>query len=180
MKLVIAFVLWFVAVNVVFGQKSVGDLRPAHAAALQKYFVENRDRHFLPEHQIDNEDLKFMRETFGKSFHPYYATGDFNGDRLQDFAVIVSRAGSPKFEDPDDPDPRKADHNLSVVVFNGTRLGVYRLAHFQDVEAPLTCFIRVDDGRKKRLYFAVFESDADTITLSPAGKGYVAEPDPIH
>ncbi len=31
--------------------------------------------------------------------------------------------------------------------------------------------------KRKRLYFGVFESDADTFTMTPVGKGYIIEYD---
>lgn len=78
----------------VLGQKSVDDLRPKHAAELQKYLVTHEGEGFLQEHAIDDETLDEMREYFRKNFMPYYLTGDFNRDKFQDFAVLLTRAGN--------------------------------------------------------------------------------------
>src|SRR5262245_21707743 len=39
-------------------------------------------------------------------YHPYVATGDFNGDGVEDFAVVLI-------------DHRKKEKNFALVVFNG-------------------------------------------------------------
>ena len=155
-------------------QKSVADLKPAHAAELQKYLSKDKSVGFLQEHVIDDETLKDMRKEIRKRMMPYYLTGDFNRDGRPDFAIILSRSGKPKFDSEEEAAARKDDVNLRLVVFNGTKKG-FTVAHTEDLEAPLTCFINLSDEKKPRLYFGVFRSDADTFILAPAGRGYIME-----
>lgn len=145
-----------------YSQSSVESLDPKHAAALAQFISKNKDYKFLSEKVNDTDDLKYMRETFGKNFTPYYRTGDFNKDKIKDFALILSRHGESK----DD-----GDHSLAVVIFNGQRNGTFKQVFIEKVEVPLTCFLNFDE----KLYFGVFESDADTMIFTSAGKGYIVE-----
>jgi hypothetical protein len=58
------------------------------------------------------DDIKQMKAGFGGNwkpvadYHPYVATGDFNSDGVQDFAVVVIDQSKPK-------------DNFVLVVFNG-------------------------------------------------------------
>jgi hypothetical protein len=157
-----------------FAQKNVSVLEPSHAAALQKYLAAEKGVYFLQEHAIDDETLAEMRMYFGRRFKPYYLAADFNHDRVRDFALILSRAGKPTFDDEEEAAARIDDRNLRLVIFNGDRKGFY-VAHVEDIEAPPACFINLSDGKKKTLYFGVYGSDADTFGLAPAGKGYIME-----
>lgn len=161
----------------VLGQKSVDALRPKHAAELQNYLVTHEGEGFLQEHAVDDDTLADMREYFRKSFMPYYLTGDFNRDKVQDFAVLLTRAGKPVFATTEEAEARKDDQNLILVVFNGSAKGGFTVAHREKIAAPLTCFINMSDGKRPKLYFGVYESDADTFILAPAGKGYIVEYD---
>ncbi|HQX55170.1 MAG TPA: hypothetical protein PLP07_04535 [Pyrinomonadaceae bacterium] len=161
----------------VLGQKSVDDLRPKHAAELQNYLATHDGEGFLQEYAIDDKTLVEMRDYFGKSFKPYYLTGDFNRDRIQDFALLLTRSGKPVFATTEDAESRKDDQNLMLVVFNGSAKGSFTVAHREKIEAPLSCFIRMTDGKRPKLYFGVYESDADTFILASAGSGYIVEYD---
>lgn len=174
MKALLATFTLLVVASCASAQKTVADLKPAHAAELQKYLAKDKTVGFLQEYAFDEEGLKYLREAFHKGMMPYYLTGDFNRDRRPDFAVILGRTGKPKFESEEEAASRKTDVNLRLVVFNGTKKG-FTVAHTEDLEAPLTCFISLSDDKKRQLYFAVSESDADTFMLTPAGKGYIME-----
>src|SRR5262245_56770935 len=77
-------------------QKSVTDLRPSHAAALERYMSANKKLTFLQEHNLSDEYLRSVHEWMGKTFMPNYAVGDFNRDKFTDFAVLVYREGEPQ------------------------------------------------------------------------------------
>lgn len=157
-----------------FGQKSVADLKPAHAAALEEFLSENKQYEFLSSKVIDADYLSYMRETFGKNFEPYYQVGDFNHDKFTDFAIIVSRKGERK-ESGATSEEHKYDYPLAVVIFNGDKNGKFKKVFHEDLEAPLVSFLNVEGSKKRTLYFGVFETDAHTRMFTSAGKGYIVE-----
>lgn len=161
-KLLSLFILLFASST--FGQKTVSELRPDHAAALQSYLSKNRNYQFISETALHAQDLKFMRGFLGAKAKPYYYVGDFNQDGLKDFALILGvrqRLTTTKSKLP-----------LHVVIFNGLKNKKFEVAHRENVQAPPTCFLNFQDGK---LYFAVSESDTDTMIFAPAGKGYIVE-----
>lgn len=154
-------------------QKNVADLPPAHAAALQEFLSAHPDLDFMSERLIDADYLKSMRESLGLRFTPYYQKGDFNHDGSQDFAVILMKDVPPE-EDPNLTETHRFRYQLTVVIFNGSKGGKYRAAFVKNTTAPLVCFINTTAGRKKQLYFGVFETD-EAFGMASAGKGYIAE-----
>ncbi len=156
----------------VFGQKSVADLQKNHAIALEKFLSANKNYGFMSENFIDKdfgEDyLIDMRKWFKKPLKPYYIVGDFNKDKIVDFALILSRNIAPKKAEDSD----YYIHSLTIAIFNGGKKGAFTKAFSEDVEVPLNCFLNVED---KQLYFGVFETDADTMIFTPVGKGYIIE-----
>lgn len=159
----------------VFGQKSVTDLKPSHAVALEQFLSKNKKYQFLSEKAIDAEYLAQMREWFGKTLKPYYAVGDFNHDKITDFALILSREGTPRKNEDVYSEDLQYDYPLAVVIFNGSKAGTFRQAFIEDIDAPLVCLLSVEGNRKKVLSFGVAESDADTKFFTPVGKGYIIE-----
>lgn len=156
------------------GQKSVLDLKPSHAVALERYLSSNKGLTFRQEYNLDDDYMKDVRKWMGRNFKPNYAVGDFNRDRIQDFAVLLYRPGKPEYigaEGEGDPvTEHNPDYPLRLVVFNGQKNG-FRIAFSEDLMGPHAAFIRFE----KQLYYAVFESDADTFLLAPAGKSYIVE-----
>lgn len=156
-------------------QKQVTDLQPTHAVALEQFLSKNKDYGFLSEKVLDGDYLKEMRQYF-KNLKPYYNFADFNRDGIADFALILSRKGKPKDNGEGKAETHRYDHSLAIIIFNGQRKGKFTKAFIEDIEAPLACFLNTDTVRKKKkLYFGVFESDADTRIFTPVGKGYIAE-----
>ena len=103
-------------------------------------------------------------------------SGDLNGDGVSDFAVILSRRGARKDNGQGVAETHRYVYPLAVVIFNGTKKGTYNKALVEDIEAPYVCFLNTHTVKgKKKLYFAVFETDADTRIFSPAGKAYKIE-----
>lgn len=174
MKLILASLCIFILPVLGFGQKAVANLKPSHAIALEQFLSKNKDYQFLSSKVIDAEYMKFIRESFGKTFEPYYQVADFNRDKSEDFAVILSRKGERK-ESGATSEEHKYDYPLAVVIFNGNKNGTFTKVFAEDVEAPLVCFLNVDRTKKKTIYFGVFESDADTRIFTPVGKGYIIE-----
>jgi hypothetical protein len=173
----------FVFVCSITAQKSVSELKTSHAAALEEYLSGHTDRVFRQEYGLDDEYLKTVRIDwgFGRNFKPNYAVADFNGDGFQDFAMLLNREGKEEWS----PDLEEAerihneynpDYPLTLVVFNGKKGGAYRVAFTKDLMGPSAAFINISTEKKKKiLYYGIFESDADTFLLAPAGKGYIIE-----
>ena len=174
MKLILSSLCVFILSALCFGQKTVADLKPSHATALEQFLSKNKEYQFLSSKVIDAEYMKFIRESFGKTFAPYYRVADFNLDKIADFAVILSRKGERK-ENGATSEEHKYDYPLAVVIFNGNKNGTFTKAFVEDIEAPLVCFLNVEGTKKKTIYFGVFESDADTRIFTPVGKGYIVE-----
>jgi hypothetical protein len=157
-----------------FGQKAISDLKSSHVTALEQFLSKNKQYQFLSSKVIDVVYMKFIRETLGKTFEPYYQTADFNRDKIADFAVILSRKGKRKASGATSAE-HKYDYPLAVVIFNGNKNGTFRKAFIENIEAPHVCFLNVEGTGKKTVYFGVFESDADTQTFTAAGKGYIVK-----
>lgn len=157
-----------------FGQKSVADLKPSHAAELKKFLSKHKKYKFLSEKAIGADYLKNMRKNFGATFKPYYKVADFNQDKILDFSLILSRTGKPR----KDPDVTSEEHKykfpLAVVIFNGIKKGGFRQAFVEDLEEPHVCFFHLTNEKKKRLTFGIYETDTGFI-LTPVGKGYRVE-----
>jgi ethanolamine utilization microcompartment shell protein EutL len=145
-------------------QKSVTEYTPAQRAALQAFIAKNSAYQFIPETWFEEAALKAARSesVFGKSFKPYYQTGDFNRDGKRDFAVILLTG-----KNVSDPESR-----MNVVVFNGSKGGSYRVAHIEHEDFSTALFIHVD---RNTLYVGVMETDS-TGCFVPAGRGYIVEP----
>jgi len=160
----------------VFGQASIRDLDPSHAAALETFLSKNKQNSFRGESVVDDEYLKYMRESFGKKFRPNYVSADFNGDRVIDFAVLLQRAGKPTNQTPSESASKEhfPDYPLTLVVFNAMKGGKFRVAFTQNLAGPKAAFINLTTARRKRLYYGIFETDSDTFQLVPAGRGYTA------
>jgi hypothetical protein len=145
-------------------QRSVTEYTSAQRAALQKFIEAHPEYQFIPETWFEADTLAAARNEwgFGKRFRPYYQTGDFNGDRLPDFAVILLTGK-------DASDPKSGMH---VVIFNGIRSGGYRVAHVEREDFSPALFIQTAG---KRLWVGIMETDSSGCFI-PAGRGYIIEP----
>ncbi len=161
----------------ILGQASVRDLSPAHAAELGTFLSKNKQNTFRAESVVNDEYLRYMRESLGKSFKPNYVVADLNGDRVVDFAVLLNRAGKPTNQFPGGNASKEhfPDYPLTLVVFNGMKGGRFRVAFTRNLDGPKAAFISLTPGRKKRLYYGIFETDSDIFTLVPTGRGYSAK-----
>ncbi len=174
----IQFIILFVLVFALcaFGQKTVSDLKPTHAIALEDFLSKNKNFGFLSERAFDEETLKEFRKDFGESTKPYYRVGDFNNDRVTDFALILSRKGKTTKASGSEGTPYEFDHTLSIVIFNGNKKGGFTKSFQEDVQVPLVSFLFTEtEVKKPRLYFALYGSDAETMIFTPVAKGYIIE-----
>jgi hypothetical protein len=176
MKLHLTIILTLVLSLGVYGQKNTASLNSKHAAALEQFLSKNKNYGFLSDKFFDQAELKEFRKHAGKTATPYYAVGDFNSDGAFDFAVILSRKGKRTRHGGSVGSPWEFDYPLTVVIFNGNKRGGFTPAFIQNLKVPYVSLLSVEgSGRKKRLYFGVYASDADTMFFSPKGKSYIVE-----
>jgi len=171
-KIVISMVCLFSFPLAVAAQKSVSELVPAHASALQEFLTSHPKLDFMSENSIDPDYLKFMRETFGARLTPFYQKGDFNGDGKLDFALILAREGALENQGPEIAESHRYRYPITIVIFNGMKAGAYKAVFVKNLTAPRVCFLNTTGGKKKRLYFGVAETD-ESFGMTPAGKGYI-------
>lgn len=159
-----------------FAQKDVASLNPKHAAAVQEYLQKHKELSFLSTRELQEamseDEFKGMKELVGPN--PLYAVGDFNRDRFGDFAIILLRDVEHKTPE-SESFFREGSYMIFdsvLVVFNGTKRG-FVVAHEMDVDGPFH-FVS-SNGKKAGLYSSCTESDADSVILFPAGKGYIEQ-----
>ena len=113
------------------------------------------------------DDIKQMKAGWGGAwkpvpdYHPYTATGDFNGDGVEDFAVAVVERS-------------KQENNFALVVFNGPFKSETSSPAFMQSGLDLKYQGLVyGPPRPKpyRLLLGRFESDSGSL-LIPHGRGY--------
>lgn len=111
-------------------------------------------------------DIQQIRAGYGgwkpvRDYHPYIATGDFNGDGVEDFAVVLV-------------DRSKQDKNFALIVFNGPfKSETPSPAFFQpgmDLKY-IGLFYGPPRPKPYRLGLGPFESDSGGL-LVPHGRGY--------
>lgn len=115
-------------------------------------------------------DIQQMKTGYGglttpvPGYHPYVATGDFNGDGVRDFAVVVI-------------DREKKEKNFTLVVFNGPfRPGTTSPAFIESGLDLKRSGLVFGPPRPKpyRLVLGPFESDSG-VSLAPQGRSYRLE-----
>jgi hypothetical protein len=94
-------------------------------------------------------------------YHPYVATGDFNSDGVEDFAVVLI-------------DRKKKEKNFVLVVFNGPFKSLKSSPTFTESDLELQnegLFYGPPRPKPYRLLLGRFESDSGAL-LIPHGPGY--------
>lgn len=113
------------------------------------------------------DDIKQMRAGVGgvwapvPDYHPYIATGDFNGDGVEDFAVVLI-------------DRTKQENNFALVAFNGPFKSETLSPAFMQSSLDLKyygLFYGPPRPKPYRLLLGRFESDSGTL-LIPHGRAY--------
>ncbi len=142
-----------------------------HRAVLQQWLKREPDLRLATDEDCGrcDDDIAQQRRLSGVDYHPYYVTGDFNGDGRQDFAVAAIEMEA-------DAEGR-VEQKFVVAVFNGpfSRARV-EPAFFKDN-------LKLRDGgfffgpprpRPYRLFIGLFTNDTG-LTLIPRGRKYVAK-----
>jgi len=104
-----------------YGQKKppnyFAHLPSEHAAAVKNHIGGKTN---LRPAQISDCKNKFgldsLRQSAGKGAHPYYAAADFNRDKIMDFVVVLYDSN------------KKADARFTILIFNGSKSGAFKLA----------------------------------------------------
>ena len=148
-------------------QTSLSDLRPEHQHVVEQLLQERSYLRFVSEREF-GVGRSILQETRAwlkqPAMHPYYVRGDFNGDRLSDFAVILRDTRNLSRH------MREDDMNHAVFVFNGQEKGRYLLAHESTETAFRQGFLYTEHG----LRFMVSETDRCNLYV-PAGRHYKVE-----
>ena len=111
------------------------------------------------------EDIEDLRQGDGGAwkpqpdYHPYYATGDFDGDGFDDAAIVVS--------------PRGGGNKVSVVIFFGSQTGLTNDVSVvprdgSNVAARGLFLARTDQQtthQRARLLFGAFGSEAEPVPI---------------
>ncbi|MGI8494794.1 MAG: hypothetical protein ACR2L1_05710 [Pyrinomonadaceae bacterium] len=71
-------------------QTSVSVLKPTHAKVLNAWLAVNKGWRLALEKDYGTEQLDYFRKQAGVKLLPFYVTKDFNRDRREDFAVILT------------------------------------------------------------------------------------------
>ena len=113
------------------------------------------------------DDIKQMKSGYGglmksvPDYHPYVATGDFNGDGVEDFAVVLA-------------DRSKQEKNFALIVFNGPFKSETVSPTFMQRGMDLKysgLFYGPPRPKPYRLLLGPFESDSGAL-LIPRGRSY--------
>ncbi len=113
------------------------------------------------------DDIKQMKAGYGRlqkpvpDYRPYTATGDFNGDGVEDFAVVLI-------------DRSKQEKNFALIVFNGPFKSETQSPAFFQSGMDLKYYGLVYGPPRPKPYHLLlsqFESDSGAL-LIPHGRGY--------
>jgi len=143
-------------------------LKEQEQKVLKGWLAQHSEYHLATDDDCDcAEDIKRTKAGSGGAwkpvpdYHPYIATGDFNGDGVRDFAVVVI-------------DPSKKEKNFALVVFNGPfESDTVSPAFFKSgLDLKYTgLFYGPPRPKPYRLLLSGFESDSGSL-LIPHGHSY--------
>lgn len=109
--------------------------------------------------------LNSLRQSAGKSAHPYYAVADFNQDKIKDFSMVLYDAKA------------KATERFTILIFNGAKSGAYKLAHKTSGadlrQGGIWTYGVSLDKKKTTVTVGEYETD-DCFWIEWNGKKYVA------
>ena len=138
---------------------------------LQKWLAHHPEYRIATDEDCDcPDDIKQMKAGWGGAwkpvpdYHPYIGTGDFNGDGVEDFAVVVVERS-------------KLENNFALVVFNGPfKLETASPAFIKSGLDLKYQGLTYGPPRPKpyRLLLGRFESDSGSL-LIPHGRSYRIE-----
>jgi len=135
---------------------------------LESWLARHREFRLATDEDCDcADDIKQIKAGSGGAwepvpdYHPYVATGDFNSDGVEDFAVVVLERS-------------KEENNFALVVFNGPFKSETASPAFMKSGLDLKyhgLFYGPPRPKPYRLLLGRFESDSGSL-LVPHGRGY--------
>lgn len=150
-------------------------LKPRHREVLQEWLkskthlrpaAEEKDSTVYDEEwkSTFESNMQMLRDTVGKNGHQFYSVGDMNGDRKEDFAVLVVDSRK---------ENRKDIDRFGLAIFNAPFKVGQKPAYYEDNLYDIAaCYIVFDKMSEKHLYLGKFESDVYCATYYPKGKTY--------
>lgn len=132
-------------------QTSFADLEPLHSRVLNAWLKTKKGWRLALEKDYGAENLKFFREQTNAKLKPFYAARDFNGDRREDFAVILIKGA-----------------RYAVAVFNAPFSKSKPAFYTDKIEAGDIVYF---NPNLRRLLVGPYASDAG-FQLIPKGKFY--------
>ena len=161
-----ALVLGGAIANAQPAKNQFAHLQAEHQTAVKNYIGAKTN---LRPAQISDCKNKFgldsLRQSAGKTAHPYYAAQDFNQDKIQDFAVVLYDSS------------KKIDARFMILIFNGAKSGAYKLASTTagaDLrQGGIWTYGFGTDEQKTSVTAGVYETD-DCMWIGWDGKKYVA------
>ncbi len=142
--------------------QSTSYLRPSHKTVVEKWLKMRPDLRLATEADNTNkEGLAGTRRDRGQGYQPYYAVGDFNGDRKEDFAIALVKK-------------KKGTWPFVFAIFNGPLARFTKPSFIADTDlADGGIFFNPKSSPSQfRLAYGTFESD-DCVILLPRGRTYV-------
>jgi len=139
-------------------------LRPGHKTVVDKWLKLRPDLRLATEaDNMNKEGLAGTRQDRGQSYQPYYAVGDFNGDRKEDFAIALVKK-------------KKSEWPFVFAIFNGpfARSAKPTFTSDADLADGGIFFNPKNSPSQFRLAFGTFQSD-NCVILLPRGRTYVAQ-----
>ena len=149
----VIIVTLLISFNVVAQTSNKSEMNPTDAAVLQKWLATKPSLRLATEGDYTKESLDFARQSEGENFAPFYLSKDFNGDRKEDFAVILTR--------------KKGKKTFAVAVFNAP-FGRQPNFFSTQIEPGDVLYF---NPNTKRLMVGPYASDAG-FALKPTGKTY--------
>ena len=146
-------------------RESTAHLRPEHRAIVENWLKLRSDLRLATDADNTNkEGLAGTRKDRGRNYQPYYAVGDFNGDRKQDFAVVLVKK-------------RKSGWPFVFAIFNGpvARATKPTFSVDTDLSDGGIFYNPQSPPSQFRLAFGTFESD-NCLIVRPRRQSYVTRP----
>lgn len=143
-----AFFAFFLAADS-RAQTSLDKLKPAHQTILKTWLATQKRWRLALEKDYNSARLKDFKNA--EKAMPYYSAHDFNGDKKEDFAVILTKSGK-----------------FAVAVFNAPFAAEKPAFYSTELEADDILYF---NKKSKLLLVGPYESDAGFM-LKPSGKTY--------